>query len=102
MRIAEKLDWKGLSNSKSLSRDSSSESNHVPYYSCSKSVEFINFINELRCFLLTHVYSQASFCCSEHFSLAVLCVFEVRCTGRASDLLSGLHLCRHKLHDPVA
>jgi hypothetical protein len=39
--------------------------------------------------LLTPVYSQASFRCSEYFSLGVLHVFEVTCTGRASGLLSA-------------
>jgi hypothetical protein len=52
--------------------------------------------------LLTPAYSQASFRCSEYFSLAVLCVVEIMCTGRSRDVLSGLPFYRHKLHDPVA
>jgi hypothetical protein len=46
--------------------------------------------------LLTRVYSQASFHCSEYFSLGVLCVFEAMCTGTVSALLAD------KSHDPVA
>jgi hypothetical protein len=38
--------------SKSLGHDSSSESGNVPYYRCSKSIEFMNFINEFRCFVI--------------------------------------------------
>jgi hypothetical protein len=51
---------------------------------------------------LSPVYSLASPRCSEYFRLAVLCVFEVTCTGRARDLLSGLPFSKHKLHNPVA
>jgi hypothetical protein len=52
------LDLSTQLNSKSLSRDSSRESDNVPYCSCSKSIEFMNFINEIQysvinCCLLT-------------------------------------------------